>query len=205
MELTTLSNGVFGSNTYIIENQKNCAVIDCGNRPKDILRVIKDKNLTVKYIILTHGHIDHILYAGELKNETGALLCIHHDDLSLYSDSTVNGYDLFGFNIDVLKLPPDYFIKDGDKLPLGDSLLEIIHTPGHSPGGVCVLFGNMLFTGDTLFQLSIGRTDLFGGSLQKLMESVKTRLFTLDDAVVVYPGHGPSTNIGFEKENNPYV
>ncbi len=205
MELTILSNGVFGSNTYIIESQNNCAIIDCGNKPKDILKVVKEKNLTVKYIILTHGHVDHILYAGEIKNETNALLCIHRDDLSMYSDSAKNGYELFGFNISPLNFPPDYFLKDGDKLPLGDSVLEIIHTPGHSAGGVCVLFGDMLFTGDTLFQLSIGRTDLYGGSLQKLINSIKNRLFTLNDEIIVYPGHGQSTTIAFERKNNPYV
>lgn len=200
-----MSNGVFGSNSYIIESQGSCAIIDCGNRPKDILKVLKEKNLTARYIILTHGHVDHILYAGEIKNETDALLCIHRDDLSMYSDPLKNGYELFGFNINTMNFPPDYYLKDGDRLPLEDSILEIIHTPGHSPGGVCVLCDNLLFTGDTLFQLSIGRTDLFGGSHQKLIESIKNRLYTLDDTILVYPGHGPSTTIAFERENNPYV
>ncbi|NLL96114.1 MAG: MBL fold metallo-hydrolase [Clostridiaceae bacterium] len=205
MELTILSNGVFGSNTYIVESRNDCAIIDCGNKPKDILKVLRERNLNARYIILTHGHIDHILYAGEIKNETDALLCIHKDDMQLYSDPVKNGYDLFGFDIDLLHFPPDYHLKDGDKLPLGDDVLEIIHTPGHSPGGISVLCDKMLFTGDTLFQLSIGRTDLSGGSLKQLSSSIKNRLYTLNDDVVVYPGHGPSTTIAFERENNPYV
>jgi len=205
MELTVLSNGVFGSNTYIIANGNDCAIIDCGNRPEDVLKVLKEKELRARYIILTHGHVDHILYAGEIKNETDALICIHNDDVQLYSNPVLNGYDLFGFDIDLLHFPPDCRLKDGDKLPLGDKVLDIIHTPGHSPGGISILCDNMLFTGDTLFQLSIGRTDLFGGSLKQLSESIKNKLFTLDDEVVVYPGHGPSTTIGFERKNNPYV
>jgi hydroxyacylglutathione hydrolase len=205
MELTVLSNGVFGSNTYIVSAGNDCAIIDCGNRPKDVLKVLKEKDLKARYIILTHGHVDHILYAGEIKNETDGLICIHNDDVQLYSNPVLNGYDMFGFNIDLLHFPPDYQLKDGDKLPLGGSVLEIIHTPGHTPGGISILCDKMLFTGDTLFQLSIGRTDLFGGSLKQLAESIKNKLFTLEDDTVVYPGHGPSTTIGFERKNNPYV
>jgi hydroxyacylglutathione hydrolase len=166
---------------------------------------LKEKDLKARYIILTHGHVDHILYAGEIKNETDGLICIHNDDVQLYSNPVLNGYDMFGFNIDLLHFPPDYQLKDGDKLPLGGSVLEIIHTPGHTPGGISILCDKMLFTGDTLFQLSIGRTDLFGGSLKQLAESIKNKLFTLEDDTVVYPGHGPSTTIGFERKNNPYV
>lgn len=205
MELTILSNGVFGSNTYIVESRNECAIIDCGNRTKDVLKILREKDLKAKYIILTHGHIDHILYAGEIKNETGALLCLHEDELQLYSDPLINGYDLFGFEIELLHFPPDQLLKDGDKLPLGDIELEIIHTPGHSPGGISILCDKMLFTGDTLFQASIGRTDLYGGSAYKLANSIKNRLYTLAGDVAVYPGHGPSTTIAFERENNPYV
>jgi len=205
MELVILSNGVFASNTYIVENRKECAIIDCGNRPRDVMAVLEKKGLKAKYIILTHGHVDHILYAGELKKETGAQICIHSDEEDLYMDPMKNGYDMFGFDIDLAHYPPDRLLKDGDRLPLGETELVIIHTPGHSPGGISVLCGNMLFTGDTLFQLSVGRTDLYGGSVKSLAESIKNRLFTLDGEITVYPGHGPLTTIAFEREDNPYV
>ncbi|MGI6124650.1 MAG: MBL fold metallo-hydrolase [Acetivibrionales bacterium] len=205
MELTTLTNGIFGSNTYIVESDKQCAIIDCGNKPQDIKRVIDSKGLHPKYIILTHGHADHIFYAGRVKDVTGALICLHKDDLPLYSDSDKNGYNLFGFNSDFPNPYPDCLLKHGDKLPLGDVNLEIIHTPGHSPGCISILCEDMLFSGDTLFQLSVGRTDLYGGSPKQIVESIKTRLYTLDGSVTVYPGHGMSTTIAYERENNPYV
>ncbi|MGI6084612.1 MAG: MBL fold metallo-hydrolase [Acetivibrionales bacterium] len=205
MGLTILNNGIFGSNTYIVESNRQCAIIDCGNKPQDIKRVIDENGFHPKYIILTHGHADHIFYAGKIKDMTGALICLHKDELPLYTDANKNGYNLFRFNTEIADPYPDCLLKHGDKLPLGDKNLGIIHTPGHSPGGISILFGDMLFTGDTLFELSVGRTDLYGGSFKQLIESVKTRIFTLDDSVKVYPGHGMSTTIAYEKENNPYV
>jgi len=205
MELVILSNGIFASNTYIVESGKECAIIDCGNRPGDVMAVLKRKDLSAKYIILTHGHVDHILYAGELKKETGARICIHRDEEELYLNPGKNGYDMFGFDIELAQYPPDQLLEDGDRLPLGETELVIIHTPGHSPGGISILCGNMLFTGDTLFQLSIGRTDLYGGSIKTLIDSIRNRLYPLEGDIKVYPGHGPATTIAFERENNPYV
>lgn len=205
MELTTLSNGIFGSNTYILANNNECAIIDCGVAPDEILDVLQKKNLKTRYVILTHGHFDHIFHADSLIQATGALLCIHEEELSLYNDNDKNGYSLFSFNRD-LKLPtPDCLLKHGDKLPLGDATLEIIHTPGHSPGSIAILCDKMLITGDTLFAMGVGRTDLYGGSSKKLVESIQNRLYSLDGDTKVFPGHGASTTIGYERENNPYV
>ena len=205
MEPIILTNGIFGSNTYIIESNNQCAIIDCGNKPENIKRIIENRGFEPKYIILTHGHADHIFYAGRLKETTYALVCLHKSELPVYSDNDNNGYNLFGFNTDIAKPYPDLLLNHGDSLPLGEVNLEIIHTPGHSPGGICILCEDMLFSGDTLFQLSVGRTDLFGGSQKQLIESIKTRLYTLDGAVKVYPGHGMPTTIDYERENNPYV
>jgi glyoxylase-like metal-dependent hydrolase (beta-lactamase superfamily II) len=205
MEIITLSNGVFDSNTYIVYDQNQCAVIDCGVKPETIFKAIRDKNLKVRYIILTHGHVDHVFHADSIKKATGAPLFLHEDEYELYSDSGKNGYDLFGFRDQCCLPDPDKLLKHGDRLPLGSGLLEIIHTPGHTPGSISILCGKILISGDTLFAGSVGRSDLYGGSSKKLVDSVKNRLFTLDGAITVYPGHGPSTTISFERENNPYV
>ncbi len=205
MEIQVLPAGIFDSNTYILSEQGECAVIDCGADPERILKTVADNKLKVRYIILTHGHADHIFHVGTLKNATGATLCIHQQEQLLYSDSQKNGFETFGFSNQTELPDPDRLLKHGDKLPLGNSSLEIIHTPGHSPGSISVLAGNMLFSGDTLFARSVGRTDLYGGSGKSLTDSVRNRLFVLDGDTVVYPGHGPSTTIGFERENNPYV
>lgn len=205
MEPIILTNGIFGSNTYIVVSNNQCAIIDCGNKPQDIKRIIDSKGLQPKYIILTHGHVDHIFYAGRLKDVTDALICLHKNEIPVYSNNDNNGYNFFGFNTDIAKPYPDCLLNHGDSLPLGDVNLEIIHTPGHSPGGICILCEDMLFSGDTLFQLSVGRTDLFEGSQKQLIESIKTRLYTLDGSVKVYPGHGMPTTIDYERENNPYV
>ena len=159
MEITVLRNGIFGSNTYIVSSNKECAVIDCGNKASDIINEIRKRDLNLKYIILTHGHMDHVYYANQLKDETDSTLCIHEQEIPLYEDPNKNGYNSFGFS-EALKLAdPDKLLKDGDELSLGDETLQIIHTPGHSPGCVCILIAGCLFTGDTLFQSSVGRTD----------------------------------------------
>ncbi len=204
MEVKVLSKGIFDSNTYIIYDNGECAIIDSGVKTENVINFVKANSLDVRYIILTHGHIDHIFYASELKEATGAELCIHEDEESLYSDPSQNGAQLFGLT-STRPTAPDRLLKHGDKLPLGNTTIKIIHTPGHSLGCICILCENNLFSGDTLFASSVGRTDLIGGSWQQLKESIENRLYTLNDDTKVYPGHGWSTTIGFERENNPYV
>lgn len=205
MELIVLNDGMFDSKTYIVSDKKECAIIDCGVSYAQIISKIREKGLIIKYIILTHGHIDHILNAYDLKESTHAELCLHEDELELYTDPKKNASYLFKFK-DAFRVPtPDRLLKNGDRLSLGDLSLEIIHTPGHSPGSISILCNNVLFSGDTLFSQSIGRTDFFGGNSNLIQKSIKESLYTLDENTVVYPGHGPSTTIGFEKENNPYV
>ncbi len=205
MELKILSKGLFDSKCYILSDQKECAIIDCGVKAENVLDVIEEKGLKARYIILTHGHVDHIFHAHDLREATGAELCLHEEELPLYSDPEKNGYALFGFENEVKPPLTDCLLKHGDKLRLGNLTLEIIHTPGHSPGSVSILCDNLLFSGDTLFHRSVGRTDLWGGSSERLVDSIQNRLFTLDGDVKVYPGHGPSTTIAYERENNPYV
>jgi len=204
MALYVISNGVFGSNTYILSDGKDCAVIDCGVDSRRVMDVVTKNGLNVKYIILTHGHFDHIYHLNSLKEKTGARLCIHEDERELYLNPMLNGTRMFGTGEEIVTPEPDILLKDGQKLQVGNLTLEIIHTPGHSPGSICILSGNMLFSGDTLFAMSIGRTDFAGGNARAMYESLK-KLFRLGDAIEVYPGHGPKTTIGFEKENNPYA
>jgi glyoxylase-like metal-dependent hydrolase (beta-lactamase superfamily II) len=205
MELTTLQNGIFGSNTYIFSNRNECAIIDCGVNPEQVLKILQENGLKARYIILTHGHVDHIYHADSQVQSTGALLCLHEEELSLYYDNDKNGYSLFSFSRALNTPTPDCLLKHGDKLPLGDAYLEIIHTPGHSPGSISILSDNKLITGDTLFEAGVGRTDLYGGSSRKLADSIRNRLYTLDGGTEVFPGHGQPTSIGYERENNPYV
>mgnify|MGYP003760414693 CR=1 FL=1 len=205
MALYVLQNGIFDSNTYILSDDKECVVIDCGVNPREIMNIVESKGLNVKYIILTHGHFDHIYYVHDLKEKTGAKLCLHENELNLYRDPLRNGSMMFGSGREVKTVMPDILLKDGHKLQAGNLSLEIIHTPGHSPGSICILSDDMLFSGDTLFAMSVGRTDFPGGSATAMRESLHQKLFTLDESITVYPGHGPKTTIGYEKEHNPYA
>lgn len=207
--------GMLDSNCYIIEDGGEAAVIDPGADHGEIMRALGEHGLTLKYIIYTHGHIDHVCEGDMLRSLTGARVVAHEDEAPLLEDPLLNGSALFWT---ARKMgSADITVKDGDVLKLGNTELEIIHTPGHTPGGICVLIRsagdggrtgkhstNCVFTGDTLFRLSIGRTDLGAGDSRVLMASLD-RLMELDDDVVVYPGHGPATTIGFERENNPWL
>ena len=205
MDLYTLPNGIISTNSYILSDGLECVVIDCGVKTEDILRVIKEHGLHLKYIILTHGHFDHIYHVKSLKEATGALICLHEAELDVYQDPQKNGALYFGLLEGFHTVPPDILLKDGQILQAGTLRLDILHTPGHSPGSICIHCGGYLFSGDTLFLLSVGRTDLVGGSQKALIDAITKKIFVLDDTITVYPGHGPKTTIGYERENNPYV
>ncbi len=206
MILKALEVGAIAANCYIIgcEETMEGAVIDPGGSPKDILRVIKDLNLKIKYIINTHGHIDHMGANRQVKEATGATILIHEEDAGMLTNPASNFSMFMGRNI--TSPGAEQFIKDGDLIKIGNTIeLEVMHTPGHSRGGVCLKTGNMIFAGDTLFYGSIGRTDFPGGSFKTLIESIKNRILCYEDDVVVYPGHGPATTVGFERKHNPFL
>lgn len=205
MEIIELVVGELDVNCYIIgEGEKNeWAVIDPGGDAEKILDVIRHRHIPVKFIINTHGHPDHTGANSRVKKATGAPLYIHKDDANMLSGLFVQLARSTG--IKGASSTPDYFLKDGEELFLGDTALRIIHTPGHTRGGICILTDCAIFTGDTLFAGSIGRTDLPGGSLSTLLKSIKERLFLFPDELVVYPGHGPKTTLGEEKHHNPFL
>jgi hydroxyacylglutathione hydrolase len=196
--------GPLENNCFIIadENSKECLVIDPGDEPDRILNFINKNNFQLKYIICTHAHFDHVAAVSDIKEETKAKIVLHRDDLEIYK-STKDQAAAWGFELES-QPEPDIFVSEGDKLEIGDLSFEIIHTPGHSPGGICLYGEGILITGDTLFAGSVGRTDLYGGDINKLKESFK-RLLSLPDDVRVLPGHGPESTIGHERVDNFFL
>ena len=197
--------GPLDSNCFIVwdDQIKQGVVIDSGDDADKILNRIKELGIEMKAILVTHGHFDHVGAVAPLKRELNVEFLAHKDDLFFIEDGE-NAARRWGVMIEQPP-KPDRFIKDGDTIEVGNYELEVLHTPGHSPGGVSFLHNRMVFGGDTLFQSSIGRTDFRKGSFEELEKSIKTRLYTLPDDTIVYTGHGPTTTIGEEKRYNLFV
>ena len=196
--------GPFASNCYIVGSQSNKGgmIIDPGDEAKQILKRVKDLELDIKFIVLTHGHIDHTGALKEVREVTGAKVAIHGDD----AKSLKNQLVAIAFGLSYPTPPrPDRLLKGGDSLDVGGLHFEVLHTPGHTPGGICLLGEGVVFSGDTLFNYGVGRTDLPGGNYSQLMNSIQTKLMTLPDNTVVYPGHGSDTTIGAERTGNPFL
>jgi len=202
MIIRNLVVGPLENNCFIISDEKTneALVIDPGDEPDRILDLIVDKNLKVKYIVCTHAHFDHVGAIPELKNATNAKIVIHQDELDIYQHTKDQAAALWGYELDPLP-DPDIFVSEGAILEIGDIKFEIIHTPGHSPGGTCLYGEGIVITGDTLFAGTVGRTDLFGGDIEKLKRSFK-KLMALPDKIKVLPGHGPQSTIGKERIHN---
>jgi len=205
LQVEPLIVGPLFSNCYIIydDKEKLGAVIDPGDDADIILTKVKEMDVEIKYILATHGHFDHIGAVAELKTALGADFLAHQDDFFFIEDGK-NAALRWGVHIQQPP-KPDRFIEDGDKIKIGKFEFKVIHTPGHSPGGVCFLYDRILFGGDTLFQGSIGRTDFRKGSFEDLKNSIRKRLYSLPDDTIVYTGHGPPTTIGDEKKYNAFV
>lgn len=206
MILKGLEISSMGENCYIVgcEETREVAVIDPGGNPRAIVNLLEENNLKAVYIINTHGHIDHIGGNKGVKDATGAKILIHESDAKMLVNPASNFSFLFGSK--VISPPADQFIDEGDIIKIGNTVeLLVIHTPGHSPGGICLKTDNIIFVGDTLFQGSIGRTDFPGGSHKQLIQMINDKLLCYDDEVVCYPGHGPATTIGFERKHNPFL
>ena len=205
MIIKELAVGPIMANCFIVgcERTKSAVVIDPGDEANKILLSLAESNLTVKYILNTHGHFDHVGGNKQMKDATGADILIHAGDSAMLEQLSVAS---MAFGLSVENSPPaDRTIDEGDQITFGDITLNVLHTPGHSPGGISFYTDQIAFVGDSLFAGSIGRTDFPGGDYNTLISSIKTKLFPLGDDVRVYTGHGPATTIGQEKRMNPFL
>lgn len=184
---------------------KEAVIIDPGDEGMKILERVVSLGLTVKYILHTHAHFDHVGATDVVHRQTQGTICLHQGDDFLYQNLPMQG-KLFGMEYG--NPPPvEKFLVDEEEITFGDHTLQVLHTPGHSPGSICFRLkggDEKLFSGDTLFQQSIGRADLWGGDASQLLKSVRERIFTLEGDMPVYPGHGPNTFVGEEKRTNPF-
>lgn len=207
MILKTLVVGRFQTNCYLVASEQTheAMIIDPGGDAKQILAAINSAGVQVKQIVLTHFHFDHISAVDSVRSQTGARVAIHRDEAALLAEPPA----LFRFFIPNVPhgLVADHLLQHGDTLNIGELVVQVLHTPGHSPGGISLWIASegVVFCGDALFREGIGRTDFPGSSHEVLQRSIRERLFSLPDETIVYPGHGPRTTIGHERKYNPWV
>lgn len=205
MIIEKLEVGPFLSNCYIVgaESNKEGIIIDPGAEASKILKKAEDLGLEIKFIVLTHAHPDHVGAVKEVKEATDAEVAIHTNEAGPLQAKSPLGI-MFGLSLSPPP-PPDRLLKDGDSIDIGDLHFLVLHTPGHTAGGICLLGEGVVFSGDTLFNFGIGRTDMPGGSYSQLMNGIHTKLMVLPDDTIVYPGHGSQTTIGTERQWNPFL
>jgi hydroxyacylglutathione hydrolase len=205
MELITIEVAPIGTNCYILHNGTEGLIVDPGGDADLIISKLVSLDIKVKYILLTHTHFDHIGALDEIKAAfPDALLCVHELEKEALYDPARNLSIGFGINYKYSG-QIDLELKDGEEIEFASTVIKVIHTPGHTVGGICYHLDDMLFSGDTLFHSSVGRTDLPGGDSVTLLSSIRNKLFSLPGSTKVYPGHMDSTSIGWEKQRNPYV
>lgn len=199
--------GVFQENCWIIGDQQSreAICIDPGDEPDEILALARELGVTIKAIANSHAHVDHVLGVRGVKDATGARFLLHEGDLELLRTGWQNALARFGIDVREGPPDPDGFVGDGDEVAVEGLSLRVIATPGHTPGSVSYYTNGLLFSGDTLFMGSIGRTDLPGGSHEQEMTSICERLLALPDETIVLPGHMEQTSIGFEREHNRFI
>ena len=209
MKIKTFTFNPFQTNCYVVQSNTEAVIIDpcCYEEweNKELVSYIEKNNLRVKHILLTHGHIDHIFGCTLISTVTGLGFQLHRSDVPLLVQAPMHA-QMFGTTIDEMPAP-QVFLKEGDTITFGNASWDVIHTPGHSPGSVCFVdqANQFVISGDVLFYDSIGRTDLWQGSLPTLMQSIFTKILSLDDGFKLYPGHGQSTSVGRERTHNPFL
>lgn len=201
MEIIKRIVGLLGANCYIIRNEEQAVVIDPGGNPELIYPLIGKRKLL--YIINTHGHYDHIGANNELKSRYDTKLACHRDEYQVLVNPKLNLSEMV--EMPFISIIPDILLDEGDTLEIGGTPIEVLHTPGHTKGSISLKFGKSLFSGDTLFFRSVGRTDLPMSSFEELEKSIREKLYILSDDTIVYTGHGENTNIGEEKIYNEFV
>lgn len=204
MEIKRIPAGIYAANCYILtdENNKTSVVLDPGGDASDLIKYIDSIKTKVSAILLTHGHVDHTGAVLELQEKYGVDVYIHKADYNMMASHEYMYGESLGHKIGEDKI---HFLSHGEIIKFGDLNLKCIFTPGHTKGGVSFLVGKDLFTGDTLFLNSIGRTDFSGGDFEEIITSIKNQLLPLGDDIIVHPGHGPKTSIKGEKLNNPFL
>lgn len=206
MKIVNIPTGMLQANTYLVcdETSRLGFIVDLGGYSKELKNIIEKNDIQIQYIVLTHGHGDHIGGVQEhLRDFPDAKVVCSRAEEKMLLDPELNEAHHFG--PEKVSFKPDILVDDGDTLTVGNMTMKFIMTPGHTEGGMCILIDDVLFSGDTLFCRSIGRTDLAGGDFRTIMESIKKKLFLLPDETQVLPGHMEPTTIGFEKEHNPFV
>jgi glyoxylase-like metal-dependent hydrolase (beta-lactamase superfamily II) len=205
MEYETIVVGALETNCYLVycKETKDCAVVDPGAEPEKIIHTVAELGLNPVVLINTHGHIDHVGANKDIAEKYGIPLCIHSSDSHMLDNILVSA---MGPLLGAKKSPkPSRFLEEGEIIAIGNSHLEVIHTPGHSPGSVSLKGDSFLLSGDLLFCGGVGRTDLPGGSWKVLEDSIRNKVFVLPDDTIVLPGHGPSTSVGQEKMTNMFI
>jgi len=193
--------GDMGNNNYLLTDNGEAALIDCTGVIPELEAVLKETNSELKYILLTHGHFDHIQGVKHLQDKYPDIKTYIHEADKETVDTTNEFMKMVGLApIDIPKI--DGYLNDGDKFKLGNVELDVIHLPGHTPGGIGFKYENMLFSGDTVFLNSVGRTDLPGGDYNTLVKTVTEKIFTMNENTIIYSGHGADTTVGYEKKYN---
>jgi glyoxylase-like metal-dependent hydrolase (beta-lactamase superfamily II) len=197
--------GPLETNAYLVvdEGSRQALLIDPGIESEDIYQVIEKEGFEICAIVNTHGHFDHVCGNEFFKAKTGAPVLIHQEDVALMRQAAQQALT-FGFQVPTPP-PPDRLLTEGDEVVVGENRMLVLHTPGHTPGGICLYGGGLAIVGDTLFAGSIGRTDLVGGSIEILLASIRSKILSLPNETAVYPGHGPPTTIGEERIHNPFL
>jgi len=203
--LTLTENSVFGysSNCYLLYSNGEAAIVDPSIETEILLKAAENADVKIKYIILTHGHFDHMHTLDELRDATGAKVLVHKDDAETLTNSALSLFTYFGFPETIYR-PADNLLNDGDVIELGGEQIIVIHTPGHTPGCICLRTGNGMLTGDTLFDMSVGRYDFPRSNGVKLRESI-TRLYENYPDDRIYPGHGPASDMMTQIRKNPFT